>query len=76
MRLAYTVVLYCAAPFLVGRLFWRGLRNSAYWRRIGERFGMGARVGAQRGCVWIHAVSVGEVQAAGANREGTQESLS
>ena len=64
MRLAYTMVLYCAAPFLVGRLFWRGLRNSAYWRRIGERFGLGARIGAQRGCVWIHAVSVGEVQAA------------
>ena len=64
MRLAYTVALYCAAPFLVGRLLWRGLRNPAYRRRIGERFGMGARIGAQRGCVWIHAVSVGEVQAA------------
>ena len=64
MRLAYTVALYCAAPFLVGRLFWRGLRNSAYWRRIGERFGLGARIAAQHGCVWIHAVSVGEVQAA------------
>ena len=64
MRLAYTMVLYCTAPFLVGRLLWRGLRNSAYWRRIGERFGLGARIGAQRGCVWIHAVSVGEVQAA------------
>ena len=64
MRLAYTVALYCAAPFLVGRLLWRGLRNPGYRRRIGERFGMGARIGAQRGCVWIHAVSVGEVQAA------------
>ena len=64
MRLAYTVALYCAAPFLVGRLFWRGLRNSAYWRRFGERFGLGARIAAQHGCVWIHAVSVGEVQAA------------
>ena len=64
VRLAYTVVLYCAAPYLVGRLFWRGLRNSAYWRRIGERFGLGSRIAAPRGCVWIHAVSVGEVQAA------------
>ncbi len=64
MRLAYTVVLYCVAPFLVGRLLWRGLRNPAYWRRIGERFGLGARIAAQHGCVWIHAVSVGEVQAA------------
>ena len=56
-RLAYTVALYCAAPFLVGRLLWRGLRNAAYWRRIEERFGLGSRIDAPRGCVWIHAVS-------------------
>ena len=62
-RLAYTVTLYCAAPLLVGRLLWRGLRNAAYWQRIGERFGLGTRIPARRGCVWIHAVSVGEVQA-------------
>ena len=64
MRLLYTVALYCAAPFFLLRLLWRGLRDSAELRRIGERFGLGARVGAERGCVWIHAVSVGEVQAA------------
>ena len=63
-RILYTVVLYCATPFLVGRLLWRGLRNRAYWRRIGERFGLGSRIGIQGRCVWIHAVSVGEVQAA------------
>ena len=64
VRLAYTAALYLAAPFLVGRLLWRGLRNAAYWRRIGERFGLGGRIRGRRGCVWIHAVSVGEVQAA------------
>ena len=64
MRLAYTVALYCVAPFLVGWLLWRGRRNPAYLRRIGERFGLGAGIAANRGCVWIHAVSVGEVQAA------------
>ena len=64
VRLAYTVALYCAAPLLVGRLLWRGRRDSAYLRRIGERFGLGGRIAAHRGCVWIHAVSVGEVQAA------------
>ena len=64
LRLAYTVALYCAAPFLVGRLLWRGRRDSTYLRRIGERFGLGGRIAAHRGCVWIHAVSVGEVQAA------------
>ena len=64
VRLVYTAVLYCATPFLLARLLWRGLRNFDYWRRIGERFGLGARIGSERGCVWIHAVSVGEVQAA------------
>ena len=64
MRIVYTAALYCAAPFLVGRLLWRGLRNPAYWRRIGERFGLGSRIVSRGGCVWIHAVSVGEVQAA------------
>jgi len=64
VRLLYTAMLYCAAPFLLLRLGWRGFRNAAYWRRIGERFGFGTRIGAERGCVWIHAVSVGEVQAA------------
>ena len=64
VRLVYTAVLYCATPFFLARLLWRGLRNSDYWGRIGERFGLGARIGSERGCVWIHAVSVGEVQAA------------
>ena len=64
VRLLYTATLYCAAPFFLLRLVWRGFRNAAYWRRIGERFGFGARIRAERGCVWIHAVSVGEVQAA------------
>ena len=64
VRLLYTATLYCAAPYFLLRLGWRGFRNAAYWRRIGERFGFGARIGAERGCVWIHAVSVGEVQAA------------
>ena len=64
MRLLYSAVLYCAMPFLFVRLLWRGRRNRAYWQRIGERFGFGPRVGSGRGCVWIHAVSVGEVQAA------------
>ena len=64
VRLAYSAALYCAAPFLLGRLLWRGLRNSAYWRRLGERFGLGGRIGSEQGCVWVHAVSVGEVQAA------------
>ena len=63
-RLLYTAILYCAAPYFLLRLLWRGLRHTADLRRFGERFGLGARIGSERGCVWIHAVSVGEVQAA------------
>lgn len=64
MRHVYSAAMYLAMPFFLARLLWRGLRNSAYWRRIGERFGFGGPVESDRGCVWIHAVSVGEVQAA------------
>jgi len=40
---------------------WRGLRDRGYWRNFRERFGFGAP--ARPHGVWIHAVSVGEVQA-------------
>jgi 3-deoxy-D-manno-octulosonic-acid transferase len=63
MRKLYTLLLYLLAPLVVLRLAWRGLRAPGYWRRWPERFGsirpaIGERV------VWLHAVSVGEVQAA------------
>ena len=45
------------------RLGLRGLRNPAYWRRWPERFGY-APVLEQDGCIWVHAVSVGETRAA------------
>ena len=65
VRIVYTAALYLATPFLFARLLWRGLlRNPGYRRRLGERLGLGARIGARRGCLWVHAVSVGEAQAA------------
>lgn len=58
----YTALVVAAAPLVLLNLVRRGLRNRAYWRRWGERFGRGA---LSEDCpVWIHAVSVGEVQAA------------
>jgi 3-deoxy-D-manno-octulosonic-acid transferase len=50
-------------PFLLAYLWWRGLRSPAYRQRISERFGHGPR-GLTEPCIWLHAVSVGEVQAA------------
>lgn len=63
LRLFYTILLYLLAPVVLLRLAWRGIRSPAYLRRWKERFGfiepaLGERV------IWLHAVSVGEVQAA------------
>ena len=63
MRKIYTLLLYLMAPLVLVRLAWRGLAAPDYWRRWPERFGaimppLGKHV------IWIHAVSVGEVQAA------------
>ena len=42
-----------------------GCATARYWRGFGARFGFGAALGAG-GNLWVHAVSVGEVQAAAA----------
>ncbi len=63
MRIVYTVLLYLLAPAVLLRLAWRGLRAPAYLRRWPERFAViEPAVGEQ--VIWLHAVSVGEVQAA------------
>ena len=58
----YTGLLYLLLPLVLLRLLWRSLRAPAYRERLGERFGFfeGAPL---PGGIWIHAVSVGEVQA-------------
>lgn len=61
-RLLYTALATVALPLVLGRLLWRGIRNRGYWFRWGERFGRFAAPAAG-GAIWIHAVSVGEVQA-------------
>ena len=63
MRLVYTALFYALAPLLLFRLFWKGLKQPGYRQRIGERFGFYA--GPSRDIsIWIHAVSVGECEAA------------
>jgi 3-deoxy-D-manno-octulosonic-acid transferase len=61
LRFLYLLAVYLAAPIVSAMLLWRGLRDRSYWRNFRERFGFGARR-APHG-VWLHAVSVGEVQA-------------
>src|SRR6516164_11828064 len=61
LRFLYLLAIYLAAPVVSAVFLWRGLRDRSYWRNFGERFGFGARL--TPGGVWLHAVSVGEVQA-------------
>ncbi len=63
VRFLYTVVLFFALPFIALRLLLRALRQPAYMRHVGERFGWyGFKV--KQPVIWLHAVSVGETRAA------------
>jgi 3-deoxy-D-manno-octulosonic-acid transferase len=61
LRFLYLLAVYLTAPIISAVLLWRGIRDRSYWHNFSERFGLGPRV-APHG-VWLHAVSVGEVQA-------------
>jgi 3-deoxy-D-manno-octulosonic-acid transferase len=62
MSWLYNVLVYLAAPFAILLHLLRGLRDPSYRGGLGERFGFGPRVTGP--VIWVHAVSVGEVQAA------------
>ena len=69
MRALYTLLATLALPLASLSVAWRGLRERRYWSGWAERFGRGPTRPApeqpeKRGSVWIHAASVGEVQAA------------
>ncbi|WP_372018274.1 lipid IV(A) 3-deoxy-D-manno-octulosonic acid transferase [Pseudoxanthomonas sp. 10H] len=63
LRALYSFALYLLSPFTLYHLISRGFRVHEYFRRWDERY---ATYGRQPGrpCVWLHAVSVGEVNAA------------
>ncbi len=63
MRYLYTLAIYLVTPLLVLRLLLRGARSTSGRRRWPERFGFFDAPGFT-GSLWIHAVSVGEVNAA------------
>ena len=62
MRAIYALLTYLL--LLPYSLYWvlRGLVNRRYWDRFGQRFGLGFP-DMPPGSLWVHAVSVGEVQA-------------
>jgi 3-deoxy-D-manno-octulosonic-acid transferase len=61
MRFIYILIAYLLAPVVVGALALRGFRDRSHWQGFSQRFGFGAPVG--KPSIWVHAVSVGEVQA-------------
>ena len=63
MRLIYTALLYLLIPLLLVRLWWRGRKNPAYRQRWRERFGR-LPASTMPAPIWLHAVSLGEVNAA------------
>jgi 3-deoxy-D-manno-octulosonic-acid transferase len=64
LRYLYSLLTYIAAPLFSVVLLVRGLRDRSYWANFGERFGLGAAL--EGAPIWVHAVSVGEVQASAA----------
>lgn len=63
LRLLYTLTMYLMTPVIVYRLAARGLRYRRYLSRWKERFGFFPAPGFKDSS-WVHAVSVGEVNAA------------
>jgi len=63
VRFAYQLLVYLATPFVFLFWLWRGFTRKGYHDRLGQRFGFGVP-DIRSGSVWVHAVSVGEVQAA------------
>ena len=63
LRGLYSAVLYLLLPITLYHLVWRGFRQRAYFHRWKERY---ASYGERRedAPLWLHAVSVGEVNAA------------
>ena len=64
MRRLYTLCFYLATPFLFLRLAWLGTRHPGYRRAWPERLGYIQLADWGRPRLWVHAVSVGEAQAA------------
>lgn len=63
LRGLYSAMLYLLTPVTVYHLIWRGFRFGEYFLRWNERYGA-YESRPERVDVWLHAVSMGEVNAA------------
>ena len=65
-RAFYSLLAVLALSWLSLLNLWRGLSDRAYLSGWGARFGRGPVLAGEARSLWLHAVSVGEVQAASA----------
>jgi 3-deoxy-D-manno-octulosonic-acid transferase len=63
-RFFYGAAAYLLIPVVAVVMLWRGWRERGYWKNFAQRFGFGRALALPS--IWVHAVSVGEVQAAAA----------
>ena len=63
MRFFYNLLIHLLQLPFAGYWLFRGIVNTSYRDRLGQRFAGWGYPKFER-CIWIHAVSVGEVQAA------------
>ncbi len=61
---AYRGLMRLLAPLLLGWFWWRGRREPAYRANLRQRLGHAELPPSAMGGLWIHAASLGEVQAA------------
>jgi 3-deoxy-D-manno-octulosonic-acid transferase len=61
MYYLYNVLIYLAAPIAIAAQLLRGLRDPSYRGSLSQRLGLGPPM--EGPTIWVHAVSVGEVQA-------------
>jgi 3-deoxy-D-manno-octulosonic-acid transferase len=64
LRHIYSLILFVLLPLVLLRLLILGFRTPAYWNRWDERLGFGKKIESDKPLIWLHAVSVGEVEAA------------
>ncbi len=62
MRILYTSLFYLLIPFILFRLYWRGIKAPEYRKRWTERLAFYQKEYLGN-VIWIHAVSVGEAEA-------------
>jgi 3-deoxy-D-manno-octulosonic-acid transferase len=63
-RNLYTALFCLLLPVYFARLCWKGLSNKEYFLRWSERLGYSSELPSKdKSVIWIHAVSVGEVNA-------------